>query len=167
MGRIVVIEPSGALICEGVPLRATTAGILDSHSMNALGLRESDRLLQCLTCGQLFIGHYASRCCSPDCAKVRVADRADRRKQDKADERRGTCPVCGSGTEPERSTGVYCSVACRQKAYRRRVREERAELKAQQTERPFNTVNQTALTNDDSSRASLMAFLNSQKTKGP
>jgi hypothetical protein len=57
-------------------------------------------------------------CCEQCAEKVRLATARGRRR-----DRRGThdCQLCGETFEPTRTDAKFCSVACKQKAYRRRV----------------------------------------------
>jgi hypothetical protein len=82
---------------------------------------------QCEQCRQdLLIDHWRARWgrigrhCTIAC---READRNAKRREARRDARAGICcDVCGQPFEAPRSDARYCSPACRQKAYRRRVK---------------------------------------------
>ena len=77
--------------------------------------------ITCLGCGGSMVFHsYPYRSVCSD----RCAQRA-RRKQ-KASTRRCTCAACGLSFKPPRSDARFCSAACKQSAYRERVKNPRS-----------------------------------------
>ena len=79
-------------------------------------------LVKCSICG-LPLEAGRRRYCSPDCA--RDGHNAKRRRRSPA---RRRCRRCGSKFRPSRRGQLYCSGACRQSAYRERLRERIARL---------------------------------------
>lgn len=74
-------------------------------------------VVRCAYCGDEMPNAYGRRYCSQRCANdAYMARRRDRQKE----QRSKVCPVCGKHFEAERKSAVYCSRACKQKAYRRR-----------------------------------------------
>jgi hypothetical protein len=89
----------------------------------ALGLCSHVRLHRCAVCQAWFLAHCRAKACSDACKKVRAtaALKRFRRRERKNRERpSANCKVCGEPFEPQRSTRLYCSDACQQKAYRER-----------------------------------------------
>ena len=66
--------------------------------------------------------HAQQRHCSKRCVAVAANKR---RKQQRIDQRTRACAACGETFQGTRRGAQYCSSACRQRAYRRRVRPSR------------------------------------------
>ena len=80
---------------------------------------------QCQECQGYFIGRYAAQVCGETCHTKRRrrqvnANNAKRNRHVYRDEDRDCCQ-CGRPFMPSRSDAKYCSAACRQAAYRKRV----------------------------------------------
>lgn len=75
-------------------------------------------LRQCWDCERMFKGMVTKRYCIY-CLRKRKADRQrERREAEKI--KNAVCETCNKGFTPKRKGSVYCSPACRQKAYRQR-----------------------------------------------
>jgi hypothetical protein len=67
--------------------------------------------------------HRRTFCCER-CATIILVAEANAKARRRRAEKRGatsTCPACGETFEPGRADAKFCSAACKQKAYRRRV----------------------------------------------
>jgi predicted nucleic acid-binding Zn ribbon protein len=83
------------------------------------------RLLRCVQCDGLFVGHHAATLCSDECQRSRLAakrrfrpsriSRTVRRRQAR---QALTCVVCGAPLDAERSNRKCCSDRCRQRRHR-------------------------------------------------
>jgi predicted nucleic acid-binding Zn ribbon protein len=96
---------------------------LDEECSNALGVCNHARLHRCAVCQAWFIAHWRTKVCSDTCNKVAAAASLKRfRSRERKNRERPTanCKVCGKPFEPQRTTRLYCSDACQQKAYRER-----------------------------------------------
>ena len=69
----------------------------------------------CEGCGLTMRSRFRGRTCSARCAMR--ASRARRRRFRPMNR----CIVCGASFKPKRSESVYCSSACKQRAYRRKT----------------------------------------------
>jgi hypothetical protein len=83
-------------------------------------------LRQCSRCSRSFFTHHSGGVlyCSRECQQAdRNERRAERRKRERQHHPRKPikCAHCGKRVPPERSTRRYCSDACRQAAYRKRI----------------------------------------------
>ena len=75
---------------------------------------DAHRLLRCQHCATSYIGHHASKSCSDACAKASTRDRQ------RTTHAEIPCQCCTQPFHPRRSTGQFCSNACRQRAHRQR-----------------------------------------------
>jgi hypothetical protein len=77
--------------------------------------------LKACRCGAPFVGAVQARWC-PGCKRDAMRAASKARSQRWRAERRGpldrACRQCAASFTPKRSTGVYCSNACRALAYR-------------------------------------------------
>jgi hypothetical protein len=71
----------------------------------------------CLRCRRVFYGSVHRRYCSDECGEL---ERRMRRTPNQPKPEPRPCVGCGEGFVPSRSDAVYCSNACRQRAYRQR-----------------------------------------------
>lgn len=91
------------------------------------------RQIPCKWCGELFWTQYYksyTQCrevnrrmqlyCSDQCANKAKADRRKKRRERQRRMLPFECPECGQVFIPNRMDQRYCSVACKQKAYRKR-----------------------------------------------
>lgn len=90
------------------------------HLKISPGLEWRDYLHNCLSCGRIFYGSLRRLYC---CEKCGDRYRQARRRRPKALPQLVRCESCGREFEPSRADGRYCSSACRQRAYRVRLRE--------------------------------------------
>jgi hypothetical protein len=89
------------------------------------GKRTLDREIECRQCRRLIRRNYfASLRTSPFCCRAcAVAHQSARAREERAALRGPArpCMECGKHFSPSRDDALYCSSACRQKAYRGRV----------------------------------------------
>lgn len=85
------------------------------------------RLHRCKECDEPFTGYFRAQLCSDGCRAI-ARKKADTRKNQRraalkrAEWREMRCLICRLPLAAQRSTRLYCSIRCRQKAYRNRVR---------------------------------------------
>jgi endogenous inhibitor of DNA gyrase (YacG/DUF329 family) len=120
-------RPDGDWYVEDVRLWWDNGG-LANEVRNAIGLTAYHRERRCAACGRRYLGHRSRRYCSDECrkpAKVAAAKKqTESRRTGKHEEWVNysfTCETCGKKDTWYRKTRRYCSDACRQMAYRRRV----------------------------------------------
>lgn len=82
------------------------------------GRTRDDYLHRCGLCSRLFVGVLVRQWCSHECGERARAGRRDRTR----DRHARPCDHCGDVFTPPRDDGRYCKPACRQKAYRARLR---------------------------------------------
>jgi len=83
------------------------------------------RSLVCVECGGLFLGHFAAKACSVECAKLRharqlAAKNQQRAKRSLAERSRYCtwCETCRKPMEAKRASKRFCSATCRQVEHR-------------------------------------------------
>jgi len=126
-----IVERDGGLFAGPVRIWCSDAeGRLPWEAQEALNVGDHARLHRCSECGKRFIAHHAARLCSGACrkaAKDKVARRHNQKRRRLLSigvlEREIYCAHCGSLVRnPKRRTAAYCSPACRQAAYRARLK---------------------------------------------
>ena len=145
LGRVIPVELREAGLFAGdIRVYAASApGVhgarLDEDVAEALGLMnrlydsgpsKEARLHRCTECNRHFIAHWQTKRCSPDCMAIAanqstlkaVAKRTEQRRH--YAERRDTryCTVCDAAISDAVRRPRFCSAACKQKAYRERMR---------------------------------------------
>ena len=131
-----VHERNGELFCGNVRVHASAAATESGLSLpppvrDALNLTDHARLHRCSECNAGFIAHHAARFCTPECGSA-----ARGRVQKKTLEKRSTachafwreqieeeCRNCGKMIlGAPRLPRRFCSVACKQAAYRKALK---------------------------------------------
>lgn len=82
--------------------------------------RWGDRISTCVVCGRIVTGR--NKYCSQRCVNDAYMER---RRQRHEAQLQKVCAVCGKPFTARRADAMYCSPACKQTAYRRRVTDNR------------------------------------------
>jgi hypothetical protein len=104
--------------CPGCIIRVCAAGLPGFPD-----IREWWSRSPCIHCGRPIIASRNRRppklfCCSTECDAAALNAAARRRRRSRRTER--SCQGCGKPLELKRTDATFCSLACRQRAYRQR-----------------------------------------------